>query len=163
MNLFWRQTRFSWIASKTPFESTNRFVIEDGGNPPDNIHALVMKLFEYEGERVCVRLPEPDMESILKHGRAFSVDGLQLVQGDKGECHSNCSKMWLRRKRQFLICTGYGLTEEDQTWRQHTWLLERRNQRLVETTATREKYYGVEFNFIESFLFAWGSKQSQRA
>lgn len=154
MNLFWRQTKFAWMASKKPFTDKNRFVIDDGGTPDKNIYLLCARLLEIGGQSVVIRLPEPEMNLILRKGRLFSAFEIDLDPGDEGQCHSNCSKSWMENKRRFHICTGYGLTNEDQLWRQHTWLLDKQKHALLETTVIREKYYGVELRGLRAYMFA---------
>ena len=66
MNLFWRRTRFTWIASKRPFQDINKHVIEGEVQPPIDVNTLTMKILKYGGESVCVKLHEPDMNLLLK-------------------------------------------------------------------------------------------------
>jgi hypothetical protein len=154
MKLYWRKTPFTWIASKAPFDYENKFAIEEGGDPPNDILTLTMELLNYGGKKVCIRYPETDMKSLLKNGALFQANGLILNLKEDRECHSNCSKLWLENKKELSICTGYGLTEDDQMWRQHTWLLKSKEKIIIETTVKREKYYGIILTGLSASLFA---------
>jgi hypothetical protein len=58
-----------------------------------------------------------------------------------GACHANISYLWMRRRRYMVgIGTGYALSA-DGLWRQHSWGV--RRQGILETTAPREKYFGI--------------------
>jgi hypothetical protein len=154
MKLYWYKTPFTWIASKTQFRDKNKLNFDEKVNPPDDVVLLSTHLLEHGGKEVCVRFPEPDMKLILQRGYAFPTDGLTLNTGQDSECHSNSSILWLNDKRNLHICTGYGLTGDDQMWRQHTWLITKQGQKIIETTIKREMYYGVILRGLRAFLFA---------
>lgn len=154
MKLYWRKTPFAWIASKTQFRDKNKLKFQEDLPPPEDVVLLSTRLLERGGKRVCVRYPEPDMKLILRHGSVFPTEGLTLQTGQENECHSNSSVLWLNNKWNLHICTGYGLTGDDQMWRQHTWLNTKQGQKIIETTLKREMYYGVVLKGLKAFLFA---------
>lgn len=154
MNLYWRRTRFTWIASKRPFQDINKHMIEGEVQPPSDVNTLTMKILKYGGESVCVKLPEPDMNLLLKKGDLIPFKWVKHEIGEDNSCHSNSSRLWFRQKRNFYICTGYGLTEDDQMWRQHTWLIDKQKETITETTEEREKYFGIIFRGVKAWHFA---------
>lgn len=154
MNLYWRRTPFTWIASKKPFQSRPKYVTEDRTQPPSDVIILTMKLLEPGGESVCVKIPEPDMNILLRKGDLILFRELRLEIGEENGCHSNSSNLWWKHKRSFFICTGYGLTEDDKMWRQHTWLIDKQKEIITETTIEREKYFGVILQGIKAWHFA---------
>lgn len=56
-------------------------------------------------------------------------------------CHENVAKMHRRNPQRFAICTGYALSN-DSIWRPHSWVLDKKNRRIIETTEKRVTYYG---------------------
>jgi hypothetical protein len=52
---------------------------------------------------------------------------------------------------------GFGLTDSDQIWRGHTWLLDNKNN-LIETTVIRAKYFGFVLSeeLSQAFCEAYG-------
>jgi hypothetical protein len=69
-----------------------------------------------------------------------------------GTCHVNISSLWMRRLRDIVgIGTGYALSA-DGLWRQHSWGV--RRQGILETTALREKYFGILLQGSDADSFA---------
>jgi hypothetical protein len=69
-----------------------------------------------------------------------------------GTCHANISSLWKRRLRDIVaIGTGYALSA-DGLWRQHSWGV--RRQGILETTALREKYFGILLQGSDADSFA---------
>ena len=69
-----------------------------------------------------------------------------------GACHTNISLLWMRRGRDLIgIGTGYALSA-DGLWRQHSWGV--RRQGILETTAPRERYFGILLQARDADSFA---------
>ncbi len=87
--------------------------------------------------------------AILEHGRLFDTTGIRQRKGEPSNCHENVTSQWKRHQSTYRIVHGYGLNNG--LWRNHSWLLDAQN-RIIETTVLREKYYGT---VLEGALQAW--------
>jgi hypothetical protein len=83
-------------------------------------------------------VPEPDLDQLLLSGvrQDPAVRESTTLQGD---CHANVARLWIDGEI-VAIGTGYALNED--LWRQHSWGL-LADGAILETTASRESYYGV--------------------
>ena len=96
---------------------------------------------------------EEDLERILARGEVFdSRDALQRPSRPR-DCHANSAALWEAHPERYTICTGYALST-DGFWRQHSWAIERRTKRLVETTRVRLAYFGYRLDGLEAEKFA---------
>jgi hypothetical protein len=67
-------------------------------------------------------------------------------------CHQNIASVWTKRKFGIVgIATGYALSD-DGLWRQHSWGILRDG--VLETTQTRQKYFGIVFQGERADFFA---------
>ena len=120
-------------------------------NMPE-MRPLQERLLEVGGDWVALQ-PEPDLDKILKRGQLF-VGQVVLQKMENSRCHSNCAHLWDSKSKEYKIVTGWALSD-DGIWRQHTWLL--KGKAIVETTSTREKYYGFVFTDEEANQFCWAN------
>jgi hypothetical protein len=93
----------------------------------------------FQADGVLVEDLNPDLiAKLLKQGRVFAGNEAKMHMMVPSECHSNALLLAARGGAQWW--TGLALSH-DGIWRIHSWAI--RNNRLFETTALREKYYGV--------------------
>lgn len=116
---------------------------------------LEQKLLALGGTRMVYR-PEPDLRILLERGEPFDRSA-ELVVGEVRECHANVARLWNAHREALAIVTGYALSTDD-LWRQHSWLLRKKpapgQDRLLETTVRRVKYFGTILNETEARAFA---------
>jgi hypothetical protein len=122
---------------------------------PVPLFPLEQKLLEYGGIRLVYR-DEPDLQLLLERGEIFDEQA-DLVGGETGQCHLTVARLWREQKEAFMIGTGYALSA-DGLWRQHSWLFRRQpapgENRLVETTLKRVKYFGIMLTEAEAERFS---------
>jgi hypothetical protein len=108
-------------------------------------------LLSHEGKRVSglgVRpdydIPETLIRPLLEFGCYRIGKGACLrKRGMKlGRCHANAQKLVMEGKEP-IYAIGFALSE-DGYWRPHSWCVSKKGN-VVETTARRVSYYGVEF------------------
>jgi hypothetical protein len=85
---------------------------------------------------------------LLAEGRVFSNRGLEIVEGEPSGCHDNAFAFWAKKPERYMVVTGYGLSK-DGIWRPHSWCVDRKAGKIIETTERRTKYFGVEFSKAE--------------
>ena len=107
------------------------------------------KLLEIDGLEIVPR-PESDLTKLMERGRLFDF-GVELRLMRRSGCHENAAKLWRENRKDNKICTGWGLSD-DGLWRQHTWVIS--NEKIIETTEVRIKYFGVIFSEEEAERFA---------
>lgn len=122
---------------------------------PASIVPLEQRLIALGG--IClVYRHEPDLELLLRRGKAFS-EPVELVSGEPHQCHLNVAQFWREHREDCAIVTGYALSE-DGLWRQHSWLrqedLATGQSHLLETTISRVAYFGVVLTETEAEKFA---------
>ena len=107
------------------------------------------RLLEIDGLEIVPRL-ESDLSKLMTQGRVFDL-GVELRLMRRSGCHENAAKLWRENRKDNKICTGWGLSD-DGLWRQHTWVIS--NEKIIETTEVRIKYFGVIFSEGEAERFA---------
>ena len=121
---------------------------------PVPLFPLEQKLLTLGGTRMVYRY-EPDLKLLLTRGEPFDEPS-ELIPGESGQCHLNVAQIWNEHKEEFVIVTGYTLSE-DSLWRQHSWLMREqptaKQYRLIETTIKRVKYFGVILTEAEARSF----------
>ena len=151
MELFWQRGRFTWIASKTSISDINgKFEVVTA--VPQNIDSLCRCLLELGGAEVCVPFTERDSSYLFREGKLMPIKNLSFQLGEEGECHSNSADLWRQNKKNMDMATGYALTEEDNMWRQHSWVSHKAGY-LIETTEPRIMYFGVVLRGIRRYIF----------
>jgi len=121
---------------------------------PD-LKPLKEKLLSLGGDFVALQF-EPDLNDILKRGQVFDGKKASSIRWPASHCHANVATLWdrTRNTRNTKIVTGWALSN-DGIWRQHSWLLETvvGEERVLETTAPRAKYFGFVLTDDEAFKF----------
>ena len=116
------------------------------------VERLKVLLLQFGGEfLVAPRKTDADIPMLLKHGSLMSGP-VTLSVMKSSSCHQNVASAW--RKREFgivAIATGYALSE-DALWRQHSWGI--LPDGVLETTATRLKYFGIVLDIERADFFA---------
>jgi len=141
-NQFW----FSGFAGKLEDRFSNRI---------DEIIKILQlrdKLLEFGGEEACMSFIEEDLQNIINRGEFWYGDNCSLIKGEPSRCHSNCAYLWEVNKDKIVICTGYALSK-DGMWRQHTWCIETRSGKIIETTVKRIAYFGFVLTVDEAEEF----------
>lgn len=115
---------------------------------------LEQKLLALGGKRMVYQR-ERALGALLERGEVCTGTA-ELVPGEACECHANSADLWNESRQALAIVTGYALSE-DGLWRQHSWLIrkepEPNQDRIIETTVARIKYFGVVFNDTEAQAF----------
>jgi hypothetical protein len=103
-------------------------------------------------EVVPSRSPDPLIELLVAQGALVpeSTDCV-LDPGEQTDCHVNAVALW-RLGDAIAIGAGYGLSA-DSIWRQHSWAWDR-DGRLIETTETPTRYFGVRMDGPQADWFA---------
>lgn len=99
---------------------------------------------------------EQDLDKIITRGQLWYGDRVDMMKGERGQCHRNTCYLWDANKERVLIATGYALSE-DGMWRQHSWGIHVRPRvnRIVETTVKRIAYFGFVMNLEEPIEFVY--------
>jgi hypothetical protein len=118
--------------------------------------SLGQKLLKAGGKKIAP-MPEPHLNALLQRGKVMNND-LRFHKMDNSACHSNVALLWNRKG--YAICTGWALSD-DNIWRQHSWCLDRRAT-IVETTESREIYFGIKLEESEALLM-WLNDGRERA
>ena len=111
------------------------------------------------GEKVA-RTFEEDLDKILTRGQVFDGKKSQVVKMRDSKCHTNSSCFWKNYSDEHgtdevKIVTGWALSPDDKTWRQHTWVYLPGKNKVIETTVKREKYFGFILDDDEAEDFYW--------
>ena len=110
-------------------------------------------------EVVPPRSPDP-LIGLLGDRGAVVLESTNCVvnPGERSDCHANAVALW-RSGDAIAIGTGYALSH-DLLWREHSWAWDR-DGRLIETTETRTRYFGIRMDGPEAEWFAdWISPSS---
>jgi hypothetical protein len=135
----------------------------DSGISIDNVKAALRKLSEDKsvaktladrlqsiviGSKADLTDTPHEFDRILNRGELFIAVEKKLDLGDH-KCHVNTAELWNAvPKDQYRLCTGYYLDmNSDQCWRSHSWLLDRRTRKVIETTDNNATHY---FGYIMS-------------
>ena len=115
--------------------------------------ALVDGLLAWGGDRVLVPLHEPDLGALRTRGQLWTGKGHVRCPGEASRCHGNAAALWEANPDLVLLATGYALSD-DGLWRQHSFAVQARPRRIVETTVPRVAYFGFVLTTKESGRFA---------
>lgn len=145
--LYWDMSQLAFLISKKPFPNSQYDQMIRA------VDRLGRKLLRVGGDSVCVDFGESPAfcEVITKHGTAFHDSEIQMQPGKPCECHWNVARLWKGHKAEYLIFTGFGLSQ-DNMWRRHSWLLTK-DATIIETTVVRKAYFGVCHNLEAAELF----------
>lgn len=133
----------------------------EAANTQPELRRLKRLLLKIGGEDLVVD-PKPDLDVPLLIKFGFVMSGPVTFKPMKpSQCHRNVSKLWKAKHRKIVaIGTGYALSEGDGLWRQHSWAIQR--EHILETTALREKYFGVVFWSVIADAFANANDDGSR-
>lgn len=92
------------------------------------------------GGNEVVPVWEPDVEALLAAGQVITPTEIVNIEGVPSQCHQNVARLYADHESVTEIGTGWALSS-DGLWRQHSWA--HRGDELVETTETRDLYYGL--------------------
>jgi hypothetical protein len=114
---------------------------------------LLKKLLLQLGGEFVVAPPRPDQDVPMLLEQGFITAGpITLKVMKSSSCHQNIASVWTKRKFGIVgIATGYALSD-DGLWRQHSWGILRDG--VLETTQTRQKYFGIVFQGERADFFA---------
>lgn len=115
------------------------------------INNLRKILFNISGYKFVDSGYEPHLRNIITRGKIMS-NKVIYKKGIESQCHYNASQLFYKNPKTYRICTGYILN--DGLWRQHSWVINSKNQ-IIETTVKREKYFGYVMTKEESEDFAY--------
>lgn len=114
---------------------------------------LERRLLELGGEAVVFSHgPDDDLDKILGRGKTWDDHEIVRKSGRPSGCHSNSARLW-EKKLSRQITSGYYLSD-DGLWRQHSWVIEPSQKRLLETTCKGERYFGYVMDGNEAQEFA---------
>jgi hypothetical protein len=83
---------------------------------------------------------------IRTRGRVYDYPVEVITPGVPGACHHVCAYI-NKIKPSLHIVTGYGY------WYRHTWLFNRKKQRIVDIDTRAEVYFGYELSEGEARIF----------
>ena len=116
-----------------------------------NAEKLEKMLLAFGGNTAYIDNSDPDFDNYFLRGLFIDRPSDIIVQGEMCQCHKNSIMLWKTHKKKYKMMTGYALSEKG-TWHQHSWLIDE-NNRIIETTEKRVKYFGYVLNSLESETF----------
>jgi hypothetical protein len=96
----------------------------------------------YEGEEHLMQL--------LSDGELMRSNHVVSMAGRPSSCHQNVAAL-IDEDSTPKVVTGYAYTHDDEMWRQHSWALQ--GDSIIETTESRDKYWGVVLQGADRFKF----------
>ena len=152
IRLLWRQTKFTWLAIDPNSDEIFGSELEKPVNR--SVKQLCSHLIKLGGKMVVVEFHESPIfcKALVKFGEITPSVNLEIFNGEERECHTNSAMLWSQNREDYLLVTGFALSE-DGVWRRHSWV-KTNDGRLIETTIKREKYFGIilEEEGAEAFL-----------
>jgi hypothetical protein len=91
---------------------------------------------------------EPFTKLLLQYGSARDGHSAILRDMEMSHCHQNAVSLAIRFPKKFERHIGYGLS--DSLWRPHSFLVTRKTNQILETTARREKYFSIPIPIMDS-------------
>ena len=150
--LLWRQTDFTWLAIEPNSDDVRGSELEKPVKK--SVKELCSHLIKIGGKVVVVEFHESSdfCKALVKFGEITPNDNLEIFTGEDRECHANSAMLWSQNREDYLLVTGFALSE-DGVWRRHSWL-KANDGKLIETTIKREQYFGItlEEEGAEAFL-----------
>lgn len=114
--------------------------------------ALRQVILQHSGEEVVPpRSPELLLEMLVQDGALTAAESVVKMPGLKSDCHNNAVALW-RRGDAVAVGTGYALSD-DGLWREHSWAWDDQG-RIIETTESRSRYFGLRFDADGAEWFA---------
>lgn len=122
------------------------FINEDIGY--DNFFKKIESL---KKDSLIVPMYEENIKEILERG-ILKENSNKYKRGEVSRCHSN-SAYFASKFKKYRLMTGYAYTEEDGLWRQHSWLLDNKDNVVETTPIKRDLYFGFILTEEESKRF----------
>jgi len=157
LDLKWAKTQGAWMAARSG--DPIRGVTTPNHGVPEELRRLAEAVLRIGGSMVCIPFGE-DLQFcnlITEFGKEIVFGKVILKKEDISDCHRNSFRLWKKSPEKLKVVMGFGLTDSDQIWRIHTWLLDNKSN-LIETTIIRAKYFGFVTNekFNQAFCEAYG-------
>lgn len=128
-----------------------------------DVQGLAKRLFEAEVGTFCLAV-NTKMEPIeplwitrvlKEHGFHFTPERVVKIKMEEGACHENCESLansdkW---KYDYAMCTGYTLNGG--VWRRHSWMVSKDEKTILETTISREAYFGLDMGSLFNYLVGY--------
>lgn len=94
-----------------------------------------------------------EVKQLMSRGEVRDGKAFKLQKMSMSGCHINSAEL-ASRNYAIDIWTGMALSD-DGLWRVHTWVYDSKNQKYIETTERRIKYFGYKLNGKErdEFIF----------
>ena len=125
----------------------------------EKLEPLKKKLLLFGGWAVVLFYDEPHLDEILDRGLLISGKSALKVM-DTNNCHGNAARLFLTKDVALTLMTGYALTN-DGLWRQHSWIYDDINKKVIETTVKRAGYFGFSLNDLESLKYCFENIHNQ--
>lgn len=116
-------------------------------------------LLDIGGKETIIYKDEPDFYNLFTRGVLIDRPSDKIIAGEMCQCHKNSAFLWEKNKKKYKLMTGYALSSTG-IWHQHSWILE--NDKIIETTIKREKYFGYILDTFESEVFLYQYKEKER-
>jgi hypothetical protein len=95
-----------------------------------------------------------DVERLLSRGVLWTSPEVRHLPARPNLCHRTVALKRHRHPARYDVATGYYLGVNDSVWRQHSWLIDKHNDQIVETTGNAAtRYFGVRLNDREASAF----------
>jgi|GEM_PF-5696124 len=123
------------------------------GDTHPEVHAKLLEA----GGHAAVMPPLGWFAQAFLERAVVSTASVQQVSGADNECHRNASEYYRRDPQRYQLVTGFGLSWDADglgCWRPHSWVFDLKSGEIVETTLTRDTYYGVMLESHEAEAFA---------
>ncbi len=124
-------------------------------NENNYFNLLKDKLLSFGGTKVN-EIFEEDLDKLLTNGKLFKPSKILVVKMKISRCHENSACFWNNYTNEhgsedMKIVTGWVLDSD--TWYQHTWLYQPKENRIIETTHKRKLYFGYILSDDEAKKF----------
>jgi hypothetical protein len=106
-------------------------------------------LLNLGGQNVVWPGSEPELAALVTRGCPWE-QSVVILSKLGHRFPQEAALLWASDPQNMTLVTGYGLGE-DGCWRQHSWVIAR--NRLCETDARRQQYFGVSLTEEEAVLF----------
>jgi hypothetical protein len=85
---------------------------------------------------------------LLEFGKTLDGSKAILKELEMSRCHQNSIRLAIKHPKKYERHIGYGLS--DSLWRPHSFLVNRKTGKILETTVLREKYFSIPVPIMDS-------------
>jgi len=124
----------------------------DTAFPDSRMQKLKMRMLDEIGAAVCINGFDEDTPALMIRGDFYLSEDAEFRKGENCRCHGNSAAIWKEDDERYCIMTGYAMSN-DAVWRQHSWVWDNENERIIETTEDRLLYYGFKMTHKECVYF----------